>query len=59
MKEETPEQIKAERDALLKIEGLAQKRESESNMVIRLLVAAGLVSEEKIEQARELARLSK
>lgn len=56
MREETPEEIKNQRDCLLKIEGQAQKREEESNRVIKLLVAAGLVSEEKVEQARELAR---
>ena len=56
MREETPEEIKNQRDALLKIEGLAQKREEESNRVIKLLVAAGLVSDDKVEQARELAR---
>lgn len=56
MKEETPEEIKQQRDALLAIERAAQKREGEANRTIALLIAAGLVSEEKVEQARELAR---
>lgn len=57
MKEQTPEQIKAQRDVLLTIEGQAQKRHEKSERVIRLLIAAGHVHEDKVEQARALAEL--
>lgn len=51
------EKLKNERDVLLEIEGAAQKRHTESERVISLLLAAGLITEEKLTQARDLARV--
>lgn len=58
MKEETPEEIKQQRDVLLTIEGTAQKREQELQMTIALLITAGHVTEERVGQARNLAARS-
>jgi hypothetical protein len=57
MKTETPEEIKQERDALLTINGAAQKREEEWKMIMDLLILAGHVTQERVEQARKLVRL--
>lgn len=57
MKEQTSEEIKQERDALLSIVKGAQQRESEAERVIKLLLTAGHVNELRVDQARELAQL--
>jgi hypothetical protein len=51
----TLEEITQERDALLSINGVAQTRADHFEMVIDLLVAAGHVTKEKVEQAKVLA----
>ena len=56
MREQTPEEIKKERDALLSIVQHSQDAAKESERVIKLLIAAGIVDEDKIAQAREIAR---
>ena len=56
MKKKTYEELERERNALFAIVEGAQKREAEAERVITLLVAAGVVTEDKIEQAREIAR---
>jgi len=57
MKEKTLEEITQERDALLSIVEGAQRRERESERTIQLLVIAGHVKEDRVNQARELAKL--
>lgn len=59
MKPNEPEdydKIKNERDVLLSIVESAQRRELEANRTIELLVLAGHVKEDRVAQARELAR---
>lgn len=46
-----------ERDALQSIVADAQRREAEAERTIALLLAAGHLKEDKLEQARALARL--
>lgn len=48
--------IKLERDALQSAIESAHKREAEAERVILLLIAIGIVDEDKIAQAREIAR---
>lgn len=56
MNEQTPEEIKKERDALLSIVKNTQEQAKEAERVIKLLIAAGIVGEDKIARAREIAR---
>lgn len=52
-----PDEIKMERDALQSIVASAQKREAEAERTLQLLLIAGHVQEDRVEQARALARL--
>ena len=54
---EDPSKIKAERDALISIVESSQKREAEAERTLQLLLTAGHVQEDRVEQARALARL--
>lgn len=55
MNEKTREQLEKENaDLRAKLDRMSKEWEHE-NRVIRLLIAAGLVSDEKIGQARDLA----
>lgn len=56
MKQQTPEEIKQERDALLSLAKSAQKEAQENDRILRLLVAAGFITDEKIEEARAILR---
>jgi hypothetical protein len=56
-KEQTPDEIKTERDVLLQVVQGAQQREQESERTIQLLLIAGHVKEDRVNQARELAKL--
>jgi hypothetical protein len=46
-----------ERDALRSIVAGAQQREAEAERIIKLLILAGHLDEDKLATARELARL--
>lgn len=59
MKPKTQEELQKENDLLLRLAESANKRAEESELVIKLLVAAGIVDEEKIAQARALVRNTK
>jgi len=54
--EEKLKRVTTERDALQSIVKTAQDSAKENDRIIHLLIAAGVVDEDKIAQAREIAR---
>lgn len=54
--EETPESIKQQRDALLRINGEAQKRADSLERTLELLQLAGHLTKARVEQAKALAQ---
>lgn len=56
MREETHEEIKSQRDALLAVNGEAAKRAQLLERALELLLLAGHVSKERVEQAKALAQ---
>lgn len=55
MRDQTPEEIRNERDVLQEIVSSAQERERIANLILQLLVAAGHVEQKRVDQARALA----
>jgi hypothetical protein len=56
MNEESPEEIKKQRDILLKTQAAATRRADELALVLRLLVEHGFVAKEKVDQAESFVR---
>lgn len=56
MKEQTLQELKTERDVLLDVAKSAQEGRDQSERVIKLLIAADIVSAEQVDQARSLAK---
>lgn len=56
-KEEQPEDIKRERDALLSVVQYAQRGQQIAERIIDLLIAGGHVTRETVEAARNFAIL--
>lgn len=57
MREQTPEEIKTDRDALLQVTEGFQKRAQTAERIIQLLLVAGFVTQKKVDQATKLAEL--
>ena len=56
MKPKSQEELQKDNDLLLRLAESANKRADENERIIKLLVAAGIVDDEKIAQAREIAK---
>lgn len=55
MSNQTPEQVRNERDALLSVVKASQEIAETSKRIIELLLVAGYVTQERVDQARKLA----
>ena len=56
MKNKTPEELQSELELVTRLAESANKRAEENERILRLLVAAGIVDEDKISQARAIAQ---
>jgi len=56
MKSKTLEELQEDIEFLTRLAEAANKRANENERILKLLVAAGIVDEEKITQARAIAQ---